>query len=92
MSSNRTAPRFVYAAMPGMLIVAFFATLIILRATRASGACVTGGIVLIGFGIWLVWTSVVGHPHGMSLEGPHAFTLMLGIWLVVKGALRASSD
>jgi hypothetical protein len=77
--------------MPGMLIFAFVATLIILRVTHASGACLTGGIVLIGFGIWLVWNSVVGRPHDLLLEGPHLFTLMLGVWLVVKGALRASS-
>jgi hypothetical protein len=77
--------------MPGMLIFAFVATFFILRVTRATGASLAGGITLIAFGIWLVWSSVVGHPRGFLLEGPHVFTLMLGVWLVVKGALRASS-
>ena len=77
--------------MPGMLIFAFFATFFILRVTRATGASLAGGITLIAFGIWLVWHSVVGHPGDILLEGPHVFTLMLGVWMVVKGALRASS-
>jgi len=80
--------------MAGMLFFAFFATLIILRLTNPPGNSLTSGIVLIAFGVWVIWGSV-SHSHygyGMYVYGPpHFFVLLFGVWMVVKGALRASS-
>ncbi len=78
--------------MPGMLFFAFLATLLILRLTHAPGSSLTSGIVLMGFGVWVIWASVTHSHYGMYVYGPpHFFVLLFGLWLVVKGALRASS-
>ena len=75
--------------MPGLLVFAFFATLIVLRATRAPGACLSGGIVLMGFGIWLLLDATKHtSASALLLEPPHFFVLLLGLWCVIKGALR----
>jgi hypothetical protein len=76
-----------------MLIFAFFATLVILRAARAPGAGLTSGIMLMGLGIWLLWAGAVRyHYEFCPLDGlPRITSLLLGAWLVVKGALRASA-
>jgi hypothetical protein len=75
--------------MPGLLIFAFFATLLVLRLTRAPGACLPGGIVLLGFGIWLLLDATKHTSYGGSLvEPPQLFVLLLGLWCVIKGALR----
>jgi len=78
--------------MPGLLIFAFFATLLFLRLTRATGAGIPGGVVLMGFGVWLL-LDATRHARfaGSLLDSPQLFVLLLGIWCVVKGALRASS-
>jgi hypothetical protein len=78
--------------MFGLLFVAFFATLLILRLTDAPGSAATSGIVMIAFGSWVIWSSVTHHHYGMYVYGPpHFFVLLFGVWLVVKGALRAAS-
>ena len=83
--------------MPGMLIFAFFATLLVLRLTGGSGSRLTSGVILMAIGVWILW-SVVTHRHGdvyfyggPTLYIPHMAGLLIGVWLVVKGALRASS-
>jgi hypothetical protein len=77
--------------MPGLLIFAFFATLLVLRLTRAPGACISGGLVLMGFGVWLLMdVTIHARGGGALLEPPQLFVLMLGLWCVIKGALRFS--
>ena len=75
--------------MPGLLIFAFFATLLVLRLTRAPGSALSGGIVLMGFGIWLL-LDATKHARfdGSLVEPPQVFILFLGLWCVVKGGLR----
>ena len=77
--------------MPGMLILAFFSVLIVLRATR--GGRMPGGILLMGFGVWMLWTGAVRHHDELYLldSPPRIGILLLGTWLVVKGALRLSA-
>jgi len=88
---NPVCSSFVYAAMPGMLIFAFFATLVILRAARAPGVGRTSGIMLMGLGILLLWAGAVRHRDEFYPldDMPRIASLLLGAWLVVKGALRA---
>jgi hypothetical protein len=76
-----------------MLFLAFFATLVILRATPAPGEGLTSGIMLMAFGIWMLWAGAVRHHYEFyPLDGmPRITSLLLGAWLVVKGALRFSS-
>ena len=77
-----------------MLFFAFFATLLILRATRAPGAGLTSGIMLMGFGIWMLWAGTVRHHYEFyPLDSmPRIASLLFGAWLVVKGALRFSAS
>jgi hypothetical protein len=77
-----------------MLIVAFFATLVILRATRGPGAGLRSGILLMGFGIWMLWAGTARHHSEFyPLDSmPRIASLLLGAWLVVKGALRFSAS
>jgi len=79
--------------MPGMLFFAFFATLVILRATRTPGARLPSGIMLMAFGAWMLWAGTVRHHNEFYLVDsvPRLATLLLGAWLVVKGALRFSA-
>lgn len=79
--------------MPGMLFLAFFATLVILRATRAPGAGLPRGIMLMAFGILMLWAGTVRHHYEFyPLDSmPRIATLLLGAWMVVKGALRFSA-
>lgn len=79
--------------MPGMLLLAFFATLVILRGTRAPGARLPSGIVLMAFVIWMLWAGAVRrHTEFYLLDSmPRIASLLLGAWLVVKGALRFSA-
>jgi hypothetical protein len=76
-----------------MLFLAFFAILVILRTTRTPGAGVTSGIMLMAFGIWMLWAGTVRHHYEFyPLDSmPRITSLLLGAWLVVKGALRFSS-
>jgi hypothetical protein len=76
-----------------MLILALFATLVILRATRTPGAGLTSGIMLMAFGIWMLWAGTVRHHHEFYplASMPRIANLLLGAWLVVKGALRFSA-
>lgn len=80
--------------MPGMLFLAFFATLLILREMRGSGARLPSGILLMAFGIWLLWSGAVRHHYEFyPLDSmPRIASLLLGAWLVVKGALRFSAN
>ena len=80
--------------MLGMLFLAFFATLVILRATRAPGAGLPSGIMLMAFGIWMLWAGAVQHHYEFyPLDSmPRIGSLLLGAWLVVKGALRFSAN
>lgn len=79
----------VYFRMPGLLVFAFFATLLVLRLARPPGRCLPGGIALMGFGVWLLLDATSHSTLAGSLEQPpHLFVLMLGLWCVIKGALR----
>jgi hypothetical protein len=82
----------VYSGMPGMLFFGFVATLMILRLMRPAGGGLASGIVLIAFGVVLLWSTVTHEHYGFDVYGPpNIFVLGFGLWLVVKGALRASS-
>jgi hypothetical protein len=74
-----------------MPILAFFSILIVLRATRGGG--MTGGILLMGFGVWMLWAGAVRHHDELYVlySPPRIGSLLLGMWLVVKGALRFSA-
>jgi hypothetical protein len=87
---NPARGAFVYAAMPGMLVLAFFSVAIVLRATRGG---MTGGILLMGFGVWMLWAGAVRHHDELYLldSPPRIGSLLLGTWLVVKGVLRFSA-
>jgi hypothetical protein len=76
--------------MPGLLIFAFFATLLVLRLTRAPGSALSGGIVLMGFGIWLLLDATKhSRFNGSLVEPPQLFVLLLGLWCVrIGGVLR----
>jgi hypothetical protein len=77
-----------------MLLLAFFATLVILRETRTPGARQPSGIILMAFGIWMLWAGAVRHHSQFyPLDSmPRITSLLLGAWLVVKGALRFSAN
>jgi len=55
-------------------------------------ARLAGGILIMGAGIWLIWISAV-HPSDIPVfrHAPDIFPLLIGLWLVVKGALRFAS-
>ena len=75
-----------------MLLFAFFATLCVLRLTRPPGGSLTSGVILMMFGVWVVWGAVSHNRYGFHVYGPpEIFVLGFGLWMVVKGALRASS-
>jgi hypothetical protein len=76
----------------GWIVFAFFLTLIVLRRFAVPEAGLAGGIVIMGVGIWLIWISAV-HVSDMAAfrHAPNIFPLLVGVWLVVKGALRFAS-
>ena len=78
--------------MAGWIVFAFFLTLIVLRRIAVPEARLTGGVLIMGAGIWLIWM-VAAHPsHWSTVHSPDIiFPLLVGVWLIVKGALRFAS-
>ncbi len=76
----------------GWIVFAFFLTWVVLRRIAVPEARLAGGILIMGAGMWLIWISAV-HPSDIPAfrHAPDIFPLLIGLWLVVKGALRASS-
>ena len=78
--------------MDGWIVFAFIVTLIVLRQLAVPEARLTGGILIMAAGIWLIWISAVHAPHwSASRHAPDMLPLLAGVWLVVKGALRFAS-
>jgi hypothetical protein len=78
--------------MDGWIVFAFFLTLILLGRLAVPEARLAGGILIMGAGIWLIWISAVHPSHVRTFVRPPDFVpLLLGVWLVVKGALRLAS-
>ena len=73
--------------MVGWLIFGVFVAVIMLRATALPEARLAGGILLMAFGIWLIWASVSHSPHPF-IYAPPFLPILFGLWLIVKGALR----
>jgi hypothetical protein len=77
----------------GLLIVAFFAVLLALRINSSGGRALSGGLAL-AFGVWLVWSAAV-YRHALimwrPIIAPRELLLLVGLWFIVKGALRATS-
>jgi hypothetical protein len=50
--------------------------------------------MLMAFGIWMLWAGAVRHHYEFyPLDSmPRIASLLLGAWLVVKGALRFSAN
>ncbi len=76
----------------GWIVIALFLTLIVLHRIAVPEARLAGGILIMGAGIWLIWISAV-HPSDIPAfrHAPDIFPLLIGLWLVVKGALRFAS-
>jgi hypothetical protein len=76
----------------GWLVFAFFLTLGVLRLIAVPEARLAGGILIMGAGIWLIWIAAV-HPLDTAgfRHAPDIFPLVVGLWLVVRGALRFAS-
>ena len=74
--------------MVGWLFVGLFMALIVLRAVALPEARMASGVLLMGFGIWLVWAAVSYSYFSPFRYAPHVLPLMFGLWLIVKGALR----
>ena len=79
----------------GLLCFVFFATLLCLRGAHAAMARLVSGLIIMGIGIWLILVSVTGEHFAMfwpvTIYMPSLVSLLLGLWLVVKGALRFAS-
>jgi hypothetical protein len=74
--------------MVGWLIFGVFVAVIMLRATALPEARLAGGILLMAFGIWLVWAAVSHSPFTPFIYAPQFLPIVFGLWLIVKGALR----
>jgi hypothetical protein len=72
----------------GWLIFGVFVAVIMLRATALPEARLAGGILLMAFGIWLVWAAVSHSRFTPFIYAPQFLPIFFGLWLIVKGALR----
>jgi len=72
----------------GWLILGAFIATIMLRATALPEAQLAGGVLLMVFGIWLIWSAVSASPFTPFRYSPHILPIAFGLWLIVKGALR----
>ena len=77
----------------GLLLFAFFAVLLSLKVDSRNGRASSGALAL-AFGVWLVWTAAV-HRHALimwhPIIAPRELLLLVGLWFIVKGALRVAS-
>jgi hypothetical protein len=74
--------------MVGWLIFGLFIAVIMLQATRLPEARLAGGILLMGFGIWLIWAAISRSHYTPFIYEPQFLPILFGLWLIVKGALR----
>ena len=76
-----------------LLLFAFIAVLLALRVDSRNGRAVSGGLAL-AFGLWLVWTAAA-YRHALimwyPIIAPRELLLLVGLWFIVKGALRVTS-
>ena len=78
--------------MEGWIVFALIVAWILLRRLAVPEARMGGGILIMGAGIWLIY-AVAAHPsHWSSVHSPDiVFPLLIGLWMIVKGALRFAS-
>lgn len=73
-----------------MVLLALFAALIALRISCVPEARFVCGALVMAFGIWfLLGATGVDFVHA-PFVAPRLLGMLLGVWLVVKGALRLS--
>jgi len=63
------------------------------RAAAPREADMVSSVLLMGAGVWMLMTAVAP-GHLALITAPHAprmFSLLVGVWFVVKGALRLDS-
>jgi len=79
--------------MDGWIVFALVLAVIVLRRLAVPEARLGGGVLIMGAGIWLIWTVAVHSSHWSTLHhSPDIiFPLLVGVWLVVRGALRFAS-
>ncbi len=70
------------------MIFGLFIAVIMLRATALPEAHLAGGILLMGFGIWLIWATISHSRFTPFIYAPEFIPLVFGLWLIVRGALR----
>ena len=65
-----------------------------IQSASVPASRLPSGIMLMAFGIWLLWSGAVRHHYEFyPLDSmPRIASLLLGAWLVVKGALRFSAN
>jgi len=93
---NRTRAPSVYGDVisPGLLVVGFLAVLLALRAVGTPESDLVRGVLVMGVGVWLLWTTLApGHAAFIvyAPPTPRIFSLLVGVWFVVRGALRLDS-
>jgi hypothetical protein len=73
-----------------MVIFACLAALFALRISDAPESRLVSGALVMGLGIWLLLGATgVSFIHGIYFA-PRFVGLLIGVWFVVKGALRLS--
>jgi hypothetical protein len=76
---------------PWLLFFGFFAALFARRAAAAPEADLVRGVLTMGVGVWMLWAALApGHAVFIAYAPPtpRLFSLVVGVWFVVKGALR----
>jgi hypothetical protein len=76
--------------MAGWMLFALLVTLVVLRALGLPEAHLFRGAAAMGIGVWLIWIAAVP-AHSAFRHMPDMLLLLVGMWLVVKGALRFAS-
>jgi hypothetical protein len=75
-----------------MLFLACFVALFALRISGAPEARLVSGALVMALGIWLLLgVTGVSFVHGIYFA-PRFLGLIVGVWFVVKGALRLAYD
>ena len=73
-----------------MIILACFAALLALRIAGGPETRLASGALVMALGIWLLLGATgVSFVHGIYFA-PRFIGLLVGVWFVVKGALRLS--
>jgi len=77
--------------MVGWLFLGLFIGVVALRAVALPEARVASGVLVMGFGVWLVWAAASYPPFSPFRYTPHILQVLFGLWLIVRGALRFAS-